>query len=600
MTPMTQGSAMSIDGIGDNKHMKQSGEGLEAKLRRSRTTPLQRRLRTLLVICLLLLLGAATVVARSSVERTADQRWQREQRMRSALPTTQDLELASHLMPITLRELLHRGQADKVLQLLRRVSPEVRAAAVDYEVAALVETGDFHRARTLWQGTATDHTSPFRHRIERGLAAADNGLQAALFDRRGVPIAYRGVGGRIRLDQDVDPRLIPKQSLATLPELGGVRLTLDLGLSRQLLSAIDRQSRDRVEGGIVVLDATDGAVLAAVGKDETGGTLGHDFLLSTREPASIAKLMTTSATLRAGWNPNAEIRRIRCTGGLRLSGTPLYCSTVGGRLEGLDEALATSCNVAFAHLGHRLGPSRIIDEYRRFGFAAFASKENSLYGHLLNLHPTDRELGDLAIGLNQVEITPLHAAVLARTMVDGYLITPHQLIAQDGLLGLSPRLADSEILAKNRLTGLQAPAEYLSGEKPVLNPAWLPTLHSAMEAVADPGGTAYDVEPGGFGVAMKTGTGSDPATGFHINYIGYAPADNPRFAFALRLTHGRTSKQIRQQAIAVTRDILRILAEREEASKTKDMTVTWRAHEPAVPPLPTGADDQPTLAAASG
>ena len=60
----------------------------------------------------------------------------------------------------------------------------------------------------------------------------------------------------------------------------------------------------------------------------------------------------------AGLDPDALISRITCTGVERYGGQPLWCAWPGGALAGLDDALAKSCNVAFANLGVELGVGR--------------------------------------------------------------------------------------------------------------------------------------------------------------------------------------------------------------------------------------------------
>lgn len=527
-----------------------------------RTPTLLRRLFTGAVLAIV---TTALVLAEHTITSSATHYAALAERALTGGSSREDLVERPDLTPVTLRSLLVSGEPDQALRLIRALPAHERVQSVHFEIAALLESGALQRARSLWETRRANAQGPFAERLHRTMLAMDRGLGAALFDRHGEALAYRGLDGGIRLADRVDSDIVPRQALMVLPEVGGARLSLDLDLSRELVSAIEGHTRRRVQGGVVVLDARDGSLLAAV--TDTGGSndLGHDYLASRREPASIAKLLTTTAVMRAGWNPDAEIRRRRCTGGIRFPKGPLYCSSVGGRLRGLDHAMASSCNVAFAALGERLGPLRLIDEYRRFGFLEAGQPTASLYGQLLADRPSPRDLGELAIGLNQVEITPLHAAVLARTMVDGVLRAPNLAVRQDGLLGLSPSFgADATSRTPLAHDGFGDP-----GGQQILRKEWLPALHSAMVAVADPGGTAYGIEPRGLGVAMKTGTASDPATGYHVNYIGFAPADDPQFAFALRLTHGRTSKRVRNQAKAVTREILRVLEREVERRKTE-------------------------------
>lgn len=551
-------------------------------------------IRRLLTCAVLAIATTALVMVEHTVTASATHYATLAERALRGTSSADDLAQRPELTPVTLRSLLVTGKPEGALRILRGLPAHQRVQAVHFEIAALLESGALQQARSLWETRRGHAQGPFAGRLHRTMIAMDRGLGAALFDRHGEALAYRGLDGAIRLAEDVSSKTVPRQALMVLPEVGGARLSLDLDLSRELVSAIEGHTRRRVQGGVVILDARDGSLLAAVTDTAGADDLGHDYLASRREPASIAKLLTTTAVLRAGWNPDAEIRRRRCNGGINFPGAPLYCSSVDGRLRGLDHAMATSCNVAFAALGERLGPLRLMDEYRRFGFLEAGEPTESLYGQLLADRPSPRDLGELAIGLNQVEITPLHAAVLARTMIDGVLRVPNQVVREDGLLGLSPSFGSEA----TRRTPLAHASLVGQADQQILRREWLPALHSAMTAVADPGGTAYGIEPRNLGVAMKTGTASDPATGYHINYIGFAPAHDPEFAFAIRLTHGRTSKRIRNQAKAVTRQVLRVL-EREMQRRETEMLLAPNAEDgPLFATL--GKASSPSVAPAAG
>jgi cell division protein FtsI/penicillin-binding protein 2 len=94
----------------------------------------------------------------------------------------------------------------------------------------------------------------------------------------------------------------------------------------------------------------------------------------------------------------------------------------------------------------------------------------------------------------------------------------------------------------------------------VLDASWQPMLMRAMIAVANPGGTAARIAPPSFPVALKTGTASEPGTGFHVNYIGFGPLPDTRLAFAVRVTHQPSSRRVRSAAFAVTRRLLEGMA----------------------------------------
>src|SRR5438105_3123859 len=82
-----------------------------------------------------------------------------------------------------------------------------------------------------------------------------------------------------------------------------------------------------------------------------------------RGPGSIQKLVTAAAALRAGRDPDAEIKRMTCRGYQRYGRGWLADTWAAGPLEGgLAEALAASCNIAFANLAVSLGRERLRDE----------------------------------------------------------------------------------------------------------------------------------------------------------------------------------------------------------------------------------------------
>src|SRR6266542_2496560 len=290
-------------------------------------------------------------------------------------------------------------------------------------------------------------------------------------------------------------------------------------------------------------DLRTGAVLAAVSDPRTAEAGGTPAFEERREPASISKLITTAAALRAGLDPDAAIAQMTCTGSQRYQGGTLWCSHPAGRLEGLDQALAMSCNVAFANLGVLVGRKRLLDELRRWGFDGGALGLGPA-GRILTAAGSERQLADLSIGLEATDLTPLHDAVLAPVIGNqGRMPEPFLLEAAQGPLGLEPRPFD------------RPPA------RDVIDPAWLGVLSRAMQAVSAYG-TAAGLAPEGFPVAMKTGTGATWHLGYHANHIGVGPWPDPRVAFCVRVTHEPSSGRVTRAARQVVGALLQGLAER--------------------------------------
>ena len=222
----------------------------------------------------------------------------------------------------------------------------------------------------------------------------------------------------------------------------------------------------------------------------------------------------------------------------------VWCSYPAGRLSGLDQAFAVSCNMAFASVGRAVGRAALLAEYRRWGFDGGPGTLLGSAGRVLVPDGDERQLADLAIGLEATDITPLHAALLAAVMADGGAMPEPVLVeAEQGPLGLVPR-------------PLPRPAP-----RPVLDPAWRSRFLRAMEAVTLYG-TAAGIAPPGFPVAMKTGTGATWRLGYHANDIGVGPMPEPTVAFCVRVTHEPSSGSVSRAAHEVLSALLQGLAAR--------------------------------------
>jgi peptidoglycan glycosyltransferase len=141
-----------------------------------------------------------------------------------------------------------------------------------------------------------------------------------------------------------------------------------------------------------------------------------------------------------------------------------------------------------------------------------------------------------------VDVTPLHAALLAATVAnDGTLVEPHLLEGPCGPLGLG------------RIEEAAAPG------REVLDATVARRLRRAMEAVVR-FGTGAGLAPEKLALAMKTGTAAEFGLGYHVNYVGFLPRRS--LAFCVRVTHERTSPAVSRAAREVTARLLQSLGDR--------------------------------------
>lgn len=460
-------------------------------------------------------------------------------------------------LPLIIRAAFERAEFGTVLRLTELAEAMGRPTIPLVTVAAQIETG---KQPSVSAASGLETMDGARgllaQRVQHHLDHGDHGL--AIRDRQGRPIG-RWVDGELEIGDGVRPEWVPKtvgRFASHYADSGSVRTSLDLELAE-----VAYDSFGRYRGSIVMVDPLTGEILAAVSDRRSHRRAdGTPSFEQAREPASIAKLITTAAYLRHGLDPDRTFRRMACRGHEYYDGTPLYCPVIAGRLNNLNRAMGISCNVAFANLAREIGRSRVLEEFRRFGFDRSLGPFRG--GRILEARGNERQLADLSIGLEATEITPLHAALLAATVAnDGVMPEPTLMHSKDGKLGMHPKLLPRGV------------------DRRILDGETVDALKRSMIHVVQRG-TAMRVRTRGFPVAMKTGTASDPRYGFHVNYIGFGPLPEARVAFCVRITNQGTSRRVRLAAAEVTGRLLRKL-------RTVSQRRGWQI-EPARPADPAG------------
>ena len=453
-----------------------------------------------------------------------------------------------------------------------------------YAAAVALERGHEEEARRLAAASRVPLTSrAVGRRLAEALDLRELGSGAVVRDRRGELVGWLDGEGLLTLADGIDPLLLlpfretasrrrraapePTQGIPFwLPEAGareamgtgGLRLTLDLELAR-----LAREALGRWRGTIVLLEPRTGAILAAVSDARTIAREGPAALTQRREPASISKVLTTAAAYRSGIDADAAIAHMTCKGVERYGGQPLWCSWKAGPLDGLDHALAISCNTSFATLGNRVGREALIAELHRWGFDAGPEVLMGAAGRIHTPPQSPRQLADLSIGLTVSDITPLHAALLATVVANGGSMPEPRLVANVcGPVGLTDRLA------------------VLPPVREVVSPGTVSRLRQAMRAVALYG-TGTGLAPRGFPIAMKTGTAAEYRKGYHVNYIGIAPSPDASLAFCVRITYRPNSRAVNRAAREVTEALLSRLADRrlrlERGARRQRARAAWAA-----------------------
>jgi stage V sporulation protein D (sporulation-specific penicillin-binding protein) len=397
-----------------------------------------------------------------------------------------------------------------------------------------------------------------------GLTNVDSVGQSGLEQRYEAYLA--GQPGKIVGEVDAKARqLAGGQSEYVAPIPGdNLRLTVDQNLQsfmeKALRQCLDVNKARRVQA--IMMDVHTGEILAmAVKPDydpndpprqdvETLQALMRITAISdVYEPGSTFKILTTAAAIDAGVTTPEE--GFYCSGKIQVDGDTIRCWSSAHRAESMKKALQNSCNPVFVELAMRLGTERFYRYLRAFGLGVPTDVDLPGEGQGILIGQRYLKNVDLArVGFGQsVAVTPLQLLTAACAAVNGgKLMRPYivkEVQAQDGtvLERTQPRVVATPI-----------------------SPETSAVVRALLESVVEEGGGRNAALPG-YRVGGKTGTAQIYRDGkivrdAHIgSFLGFAPADDPRFALlvvvdeaGVQVDYGGTTaapfaKQIIQDAL---------------------------------------------------
>jgi len=231
-------------------------------------------------------------------------------------------------------------------------------------------------------------------------------------------------------------------------------------------------------------------------------------------PGSVFKALTVLLGLREGViGPQSTFDCVNTR-----AGRYHRCKNHGAAL-GAKRALAKSCNQYCYEVGELLGPERLVDFYDELGLFRKVRGLPVLRPRRARMARSGAK--NLAIGMGDLDCVPVTAAGLAASLAVGRVVRPW--IAGGSEPG--PRL-------------VPAGSEWM-----------LQLVHDGMEAVCLDGGTAseFKIDLQRLRVAAKTGTADHIGPGGHkVNeawFVGFAPVEDPKLAFAVVLPNARSSSE---------------------------------------------------------
>ena len=388
----------------------------------------------------------------------------------------------------------------------------------------------------------------------------------------------RGKPGAERIEVTAHGKLVKRLSTLADTSREALPLTIDIGLHSYAARRLGDES-----GSIVVLDCLTGEILAMasmpaydpnsysdgishkewqmMADDERHPMINKVFQGLYPSGSTIKPLMSL-AFLEAGLDPK---QRVVCTGGYRVGNHIFHCDTVHGSVD-MHAAVERSCDVYFYHQSLKAGATLIASMARRMGFGQKFDLPvpTQRFGTVPDPEWMERKYKrkwqlydtiNMSIGQGNVLVNPLQLAIMCGRIASGKQIVPRIL-----------RTRDAPDIAR-----LPVSEEHLA------------YIRDAMKAVVNGRGTATGAKLPVEGVLLagKTGTAQvrritmgERAGGVRSNeslawrmrdhslFVGFAPADNPRYACAVIVEHGGWGAAV---AAPMCRDTLTYLFDKPKA-----------------------------------
>ena len=352
----------------------------------------------------------------------------------------------------------------------------------------------------------------------------------------------KGSSGQRRVEQDPVGEELPIPPLDESPPQAGTSLILTLDRNIQYIAEQElRRALDEYgtkSGTVVIMEPKTGAILAAVSLptynpndfvNANPSLLADPSVSKMWEPGSIFKVITWAAGLDSGTiSPGTTFYD---PGALEVGGRIIQNWDRRGHGQvTMTDGLIQSLNTVAAYASTSMGKESFYNYLRRFGFGTLTNVDLASEGPGMMKLPGDSywfpsDLGTNAFGQG-IAVTPMQMIVAISAVANqGTLMKPHivqQFITSDPQSG-EQQIVPVEPMVVRRAISQEAAA----------------TLTEMMVQVVEQNTTKAQVP--GYRIAGKSGTAQIPtAYGYHPtdtigSFVGFAPADDPRFIVLVKL-----------------------------------------------------------------
>ncbi len=405
------------------------------------------------------------------------------------------------------------------LYIARRVNPQLADRVKELKLTGVYTEREFKRYYPT--GGVSGHLVGFTNVDDIGQAGMELGYEKML----------KGTAGSKRVIRDGQRRII--EDIENIKEpISGKTLELSIDQRIQYLAYKELQiavnDNKAKSGALVVLDAKNGEVLAAVNQPSFNPNTRNNLkesLYRNRgftevfEPGSTVKPFVVAAALDGGYvTPNS----IFVTNGTYAVGHNTVKDTHNYGTMDTTRVITKSSNIGVTMMSLKMPPKYLYDIYHQLGFgvsagSGFPGEASGVMKDYKKWHDFDRATMSFGYGLNA------SALQLARA---------YTALADDGILhsvSLIKREEDDDTVR-------------------VFSAKTAKTVRKMMETVLTKDGTAIEAVVPGYSAAGKTGTAKKATAhgytekSYFAVFAGMAPVENPRLIIAVMIDEPSAGK----------------------------------------------------------
>ena len=393
---------------------------------------------------------------------------------------------------------------------------------------------------------------PKRYYPEGSMAAQLLGFVG--LDQNGSDVGYfglegyynrelQGKAGSISIEKDVSGApILVGESVRIEPENGS---TMVLWLDRTIQNIVEQKLAEGIakygakEGSVVVMDPATGGILAMASYPSYHPGQYQQFdkelyknpiVASAYEPGSTFKALVMGAAIDKGLIKATSI--FEEIGPIAVSDYTIrtWNNEYNGPLT-MTQVLEHSSNVGMVYVAKLLGIDAFVKYIKNVGFGV----------------PTNIDLEDESSPIARSDKDWKEIDLATASFGQGIAVTPLQMVRATAAVANGGWLMEPHMVKKMQDTNNRTIDIKPKKVRQVMSSATSQVVTEMMTSAVD-NGEAKWAKPKGYRIAGKTGTAQIPVAGHYddkrtiASFVGFAPADKPRFAMLVTLREPSSSQ----------------------------------------------------------